>query len=327
MRIFAFDPADYHNTFAEHGWVHIKNGIHPEFFSELERFAEESLGSTKLDQFAIKGKKEQSLYEFPPGVDFPAELFDAVSAVCGLRRETMTLSERHIQAYEANAAPEPVAHKDRFPSQISVGLSVAVPPESRLVLYPYDHRELNPFNASAALLRSLQPHEQPDVILKDAREVEIADEAGDVVMFYGSTTWHLRRRSARSVNLYLKVNDFDADPLGEDPSTPLRRERTLALLANGDGLAERVPARSRRLDFVSRQYTVHGWHESLAVALYGEPPIGLTPAQLELLRLVDGRQTLGELLDEVTRRNGGEREVVQTDAVSLVERGVLDLVA
>ncbi len=327
MRIFAFDPADYRDTYAEQGWVHIKNGIHPDFFRELQEFTEHSLGATKLDQFAIRGKKEQSLYEFPPAADFPAELFDAVAAVCGLRRESMTLSERHIQAYEPDADPDPTAHKDRFPSQVSIGLSVAVPPESRLVLYPYSHREINPFNASAALLRSLQPHEHPDVALKDARAVEIADEAGDVVMFPGSTTWHLRRNSARSVNLYLKVNDFDSDPLGEDPSTAARRERTLALFGDGNGVAERVPARSRRLDFVSRQYTVHEWHESLAVALYGEQPFGLTHAQLDLLRLADGRRTLESLVGEVSGGNGRTRDTVQQEAVTLVERGALDLLA
>ncbi len=129
----------------------------------------------------------------------------------------MTLSERHIQAYEANANPEPQAHKDRFPSQVSVGFSVEIPSESRLVLYPYDHRELNPFNAAAALVRSLQPDQLPGVILRDAREVELADRAGDVVMFPGSTTWHLRRQSAGAVNLYVKMNDFDCDPARGGP--------------------------------------------------------------------------------------------------------------
>jgi hypothetical protein len=327
MRIFAFDPEDYRETFAEEGWVHIRNGIDAEFLAALKEVAEHSLAATKLDQYAIKGKKEQSLYDFPPDVDFPDELFDVVSSVCGLRRETMTLSERHIQAYEANADPNPAPHKDRFPSQISVGLSVAVPPESRLVLYPYDHRELNPFNASAALMRSLQPHELPEVALRDAREVEIADQAGDVVMFYGSTTWHLRRNSARSINLYLKVNDFDADPLGEDPRTPLRRERTLALLGNGDDLDERVPARSRRLDFVRRQYTAQQWHESVGIALYGEEAFGVTPTQLEILQLADGERTLGRLVAEVAGRDGRTPEDVRAEAVTLIERGALDLLS
>jgi hypothetical protein len=327
MRIFAFDPAEYRDQYAEQGWVHIKEGINDEFLAELREFTQQSLLATKLDQFAIKGKKEQSLYEFSDRVDFPDELFDVVASVCALNRETMTLSERHIQAYESNADPEPPAHKDRFPSQVSVGFSIDIPRESRLILYPYDHRELNPFNASAALRQSLQPHELPEVVLKSAREVEIADEPGDVVMFPGSTTWHLRRNAARAVNLYVKFNDFDCDPLGEDPSTPLRRERTLALLStrNGDRLGECVPLLSRRLDFVSRQYVLREWQETLHAALYGEEPFGLTRAQLDLIRMVDGRRTLKSVIDEVAR-NERSADTVEADALRLLERGALDLI-
>ena len=217
MKIFDFDPAEYRKHFEDEGWVHIKNGIGSEFLTELQDFARRSLEETKLDQFAIKGKKEQSLYEFPDGAEFPGEIFDAVSVVCGLNRATMTVSERHIQAYEADANPDPEAHKDRYPSQVSLGFSIDIPSASRLVLYPYDHRSLNPFNSAATFQRSLQPHEHPNEALKSAREVELADEAGDVVMFHGSTTWHLRRHAANAVNLYVKLNDFDCDPLGEDP--------------------------------------------------------------------------------------------------------------
>ena len=162
-------------------------------------------------------------------------------------------------------------------------------------------------------------------MLPHAREVAIADEAGDVVMFPGSTTWHLRRNSARSINLYLKMNDFDSDPLGEDPSTAPRRERTLALLDGGaDGLAERVPRRSRRLDFVNRQYTVHAWHESLAVALYGEEPFGITPAQLDLLRRRTGSGRSRASSARLRRRMVARRSRFATP-VTLVERGALDL--
>jgi hypothetical protein len=34
-------------------------------------------------------------------------------------------------------------------------------------------------------------------------------------MFRGHRTWHLRENSAGAVNLYVKVNDYGADPLGE----------------------------------------------------------------------------------------------------------------
>lgn len=326
MRIFGFDPAEHREQYATQGWVHIKNGIDSDFLRELQAFMERSLAATKLDQFAIRGKKEQSLYEFTDGVDFPAEIFDVVSSVCGLNRETMTVSERHIQAYEANADPNPPAHKDRFPSQVSLGFSIDIPRDSRLVLYPYDHRELNPFNSAATLYNSLQPHERPDVVLKEAREVAIADAPGDVVMFPGSTTWHLRRNAARATNLYVKLNDFDSDPLGEDPVTPLRRERTLAFLTAADGIGGRVPALSRRIDFLSRQYTRDESLETLHVALYAGETFGLTEVQLDLLRVVDGRRPLDSLVDQVAT-NGRARAAVETDVRTLVERGILDLLA
>jgi hypothetical protein len=328
MRIFSFDPAEYRQQFAEQGLVHIKNGVDPAFLEAARAFSRRSLEATKLDQFAIKGKKEQSLFDFPDDTDYPDEIFDVVSEVCALNRPTMTLSERHIQAYEANANPDPRAHKDRFPSQVSVGFSIDIPRESRLVLYPYDHRELNPFNKAAALLNSMQPHEQPEVVLKDAREVEIDDEPGDVVMFHGSTTWHLRRRSAGAVNLYVKLNDFDHDPLGEDPFTAARRERTMQIIGNGGypDAGGMVAAKSRRLDFVSRQYAPHGEHESLHAALYGDEPFGITPAQLEVLRSVDGRRTLDDLVAEVAARGSWPPDEVRSDTMTLLERGAVDLI-
>lgn len=328
MRIFAFDPSDHRRQFDEHGYVHIKQGVDPEFLQVAREYSRRNLEATKLDQFAIKGKKEQSLFEFPEDTDFPGEIFDVVSEVCGLHRATMALSERHVQAYEANANPNPQAHKDRFPSQISVGFSIDIPEESTLVLYPHDHQELNPFNKAAALIQSLQPHELPEVVLKDAREVEIDDEPGDVVMFHGSTTWHLRRNAARAVNLYVKVNDFDYDPLGEDPATAGRRVRTLAVIGNGarPDLGAMVAAKSRRLDFVSRQYAPHGEHESLRAALYGGEPFGLTPTQLEMLRAADGRRTIDDLVGDVASRGDWPRDAVRADAVVLLERGALDLI-
>jgi hypothetical protein len=237
----------------------------------------------------------------------------------------MTLSERHIQAYDSDARPDPQAHKDRYPSQVSVGFSIEIPSTSRLVLYPYDHRELNPFNAAAALIRSLQPHELPDAVLGGAREVVIADRPGDVVMFAGSSTWHLRRFSADAINLYVKVNDFDCDPLGEDPHTAIRRERTQAALANGQAdLGRREVKLSRRFDSVQRRLT-RDWSESLQASLYAEDPFGVTPVQLELLRAATAPMSLSNLVAGVAR-NGRDGAEVERDALTLLHRGALDIV-
>src|SRR5438067_389013 len=83
--------------------------------------------------------------------------------------EARVLSERHIKAYDADARPEPDAHKDRFASEISVGIAIRVQPGSTLVLYPYDEVGVNPFNSSAELYASLSSTEHPRVALRSAR--------------------------------------------------------------------------------------------------------------------------------------------------------------
>jgi hypothetical protein len=324
MKVFNFDPHDHADSYRDEGYVHIREGLSEEFHATLVEYAARELTSHKLDDFAIKGKKEQSLYEFPDEVDI-GELYDVVCATCGLDRANVTLSERHIQIYEPNAAPEPPAHKDRFPSQVSMGFSISIPAESRLVLYPYSHRETNPFNTSAGLRRHLQPHELPEVALKGARELVLDDADRDVVMFPGSTTWHLRRDAAEALNLYLKFNDLGCDPLGEDPFTEGLRARTLSALgAAPDALGELVPVLSRRLDTVSRTATRDGWREVLEARVFGEEPIGLTELQHEALKTLDGRETLNELASRLAA--GGDATDAARQLARLAELGALDLV-
>ena len=317
MKVFDFDPRDYADAYRTEGYVHIREGMSREFHAALVAYAERELQSHKLDGFAIKGKKEQSLYDFPDEVDI-SELYDVVCATCGLDRGNVTLSERHIQIYEPNAAPEPPAHKDRFPSQVSMGFSISIPAESKLVLYPYSHREVNPFNTSAGLRNHLQPHEFPEVALKDARELVLDDADRDVVMFPGSSTWHLRRNAANALNLYLKFNDFGSDPLGEDPFTEGRRTRTLAAVGAGADAAKPLyPVLSRRLDTVSRTATRDGWREVLEARVFGEEPVGLTELQHHALLTLDGTETLGALAG----RMGDLPQLLR-----LAELGVIDLV-
>jgi hypothetical protein len=325
MRIFGFEPSAYVDTYRSEQWVHIPEGVTEEFHELLLQYAREELTDHILGDFAIRGKKEQSLFEFPDSVDYPNELFDAVAELCGLNRATMTLSERHIQCYEPNAAPEPTAHKDRYPSQVSVGLSIEIPEESTLVLYPYEHRGVNPFNRSADFTASLQPDETPEVVLKTAREVEINDRARDVVMFAGSTTWHLRRRAARSLNLYLKFNDFGCDPLGEDAHTTELRTSTLSALAgtNGHALDALMPTLSRRFDTVSRLYLRSG-QEQLLAELFGEPPFGINTLQFEGLRAIDGRRPLADVVAELASKV--DESQARAALLYLAERGAIDLV-
>jgi len=196
MRMFAFDPDEHRQHYQDHGWVHVQKGLSPEFHAALREFVSKRAGEARVEGVAVYGQKEQALYEPPADVDFPGELFDVVSAVAGLNRPTMTLSERHIKAYDDDANPEPHAHKDRFASQVSIGLSIDIPEESRLILYSFDDVSVNPFNISSAFRLSLDPEQRPETALVGAREVEIDDAGGDLVMFPGNAVWHLRRKAA-----------------------------------------------------------------------------------------------------------------------------------
>ena len=324
MKVFSFDPLEHAADYRERGWVHIRDGVTPEFLAAVDEYTKR-LDEHKLEQHRFRGKKEQALFEFPPGVDL-GELYDTISTLCGLNRSTMTLSERHFQIYDEAANPEPAAHKDRLPSQVSVGLSVAIPEGSRLVLYPDVHRELNPFNTSVGLRRSLQPDELPEVVLRDAPEVELEDRRGDVVVFPGSTTWHLRRRAAGAVNLYFKLNDFGCDPLGEDPDTDaIRRASIEAVRRAGDGTGGLVPILARRFDTLSRTYTRAGSREVLEARVFGDDPFGITPQQYAALQAVDGEQTIDDLARQVA--DGADPAAVRDQLVRLVEQGALDVVA
>ena len=316
MKIFNFDPADYADRYAETGWVHIPGGIDPEFLAYLQEFTAKRFAEKHVQGKAIGGAKEQALFEFPAETDFPGELFDSIAAVAGLNREGMTLSERHIKAYDSDAPEYPVAHKDRFASQVSVGLSIDIPEDSYLVLYPHTDVSVNPYNVSPQLLASLEPDQRPEVVLADAPEIRIDDQPGDVVMFPGSAVWHLRRFAANATNLYLKMNDFNSDPLGEDPSTEPRMQRTQELVASANGsLPELRPVLARRLDVVARQTSRDG-QEVLHAHLWDELPVVLSQVEWDVVHAIDGRKSVSELgvagADEAIRR--------------LAQRGVIELV-
>jgi hypothetical protein len=324
LKIFAFDPREYREAYETQGWLHVPNGLTDSFLATLSEFATASFGDHRVEGAAIGGRKEQALYEFQDRAELE-ELFDAISSICDLMRPSMTLSERHIKAYDADAPPDPPAHKDRYASQVSVGFSIDITRGSRLVLYPDDHRELNPFNISAALRANLEPEELPEAILPGAREVEIEDTAGDVVIFPGSSMWHLRRNPAGVVNLYLKFNDFDCDPLGEDPSTPERRGATLAALDHpAPSFRVLVPTLGRRFDSVIRRNIRGQTAEIIQLDVWGQEPVGITDVHIKLLEAIDGRKSVLDILEELAR--GGIDEAQATRALRrLAECGAVDL--
>jgi hypothetical protein len=323
-KMFQFSPADYAAQFAKEGYVHIKGGVTESFFAKVVAQVEQSMKTKLLKEFAI-GDKQQAMYEFPDDDgDYVNELCSNVAHVTGLKPEDMVLSERHVKAYDADANAEPHAHKDRFASEISVGLSVHVKEGSTLVLFPYDELDTNPFNTSVQLRASLSPERYPEPRLKKAKRIEIKDSARDVIIFRGHKFWHLRANPALTTMLYFKMNSFNCDPLGEDPRTPVMREKTQqAIDAKVEEIERMVPLIGRRVDFFHRHYN-RNWEEVPGVVLWGEKHFTLDEDEFQMLKGVDGKKSVGALLDAID--GAAARDATIEKVKRLARRGVIDLI-
>lgn len=323
-RIFQFDPAQYADQFAKEGWVHIQGGVTEDFYAKARPQIEESMKTKLMKQFAI-GDKQQAMYEFPEGGNYVQEIRQTIGKLCGFNPDDIVLSERHVKGYEATAASEPNAHKDRYASQISLGLSIHVQPGSTLVLYPYDELDINPFNTSQQLRASLSPDRYPEPALKTARKIEIADQARDVTVFRGHKFWHLRRNPALTTMLYIKLNAFNCDPMGEDPQTPAFRQRTEQAAEMSDADLERmIPLIGRRVDFFHRHYT-RDFQEVPGVVLWGEKHFSLDEDELRGIKAIDGKRNVAGFIAAMGEDADYTAKLAKVRR--LARRGVLDLVA
>jgi len=320
-KMFDFDANEYADAFAEHGYVHIPEGLPADFHARLVKYVEDSFDKKHLKDFA-RGDKQQAMFEFlePEHYD---ELRETVAAVCGVDVNSLTLSERHIKEYEPGADPYPLAHKDRFGSEIAVGFSIRVPEGSTLVIYPEHDLSVNPFNSTAELRSSFAPQALPDVSLKGAPRVEIQDRPSDVQIFRGNAMWHLREHGAGTTVLYLKLNTYNCDTLGEDPHSFEMRERTLSLAdSSPSSWMASIPVIARRVDYIHRRYN-RDWSELFGVVLYGQPHATITETEFDALRSMDGRRTVAEISWQMGQ--SGKDEEVREAIRQLALRGIVDL--
>jgi hypothetical protein len=326
VKVFDLDPAALRATFEEQGWLHVRSGLAPEFLAfAQEHVARLAAETDPLTGAAVTGAKEQFVLPFPEGTDVRAQVHDVIAALTGLDPARTVLSERHVKAYLPDADPAPLAHKDRFASQISVGLTLRVGEGSHVVLWPRDETAVNP-HLTTGLRDSLLPEQAPEVLLDDTTAVMLHDAPGDVLVFHGSRTWHLRRHSASTTLVYLKFNDFGSDPLAEDPTTPQRRRRTLDLLASGD-LASCSVELARGFDCVAQE---HGWQpgrRTWSASVWADGVRSTRSLPEAWVALVD-RAGDGAALAAWCQEGTGELsgDAVVSGVRELAARGVLDLV-
>ncbi len=320
-KMFNFDADSYADAFAERGYVHIPGGLPEDFHAKLVKYVEDSFEQKHLKDFA-RGDKQQAIFEFlePEHYD---ELRETVASICGVDANSLTLSERHIKEYEPGADPYPLAHKDRFGSEFSVGFSIRVPEGSTLVIYPEHDVSVNPFNSTAELRSSFSPHTLPDAELKSAPRVEIQDQPRDVQIFRGHAMWHLREHGAGTTVLYLKLNTYNCDTLGEDPHSAATRQDTLSLAnsAHSDW-TDSNPVLGRRVDYLHRRYS-RDWSEQFGVVIYGQPHATVTEAEFEALSLMNGQRTVSEI--SKLMNNSGMGADMQEAIRQLALRGIVDL--
>jgi hypothetical protein len=321
--MFTFKANRYTDAFAEHGYVHIPGGLSEEFHVQLVKYVQDSFEQKHLKDFA-RGDKQQAMFEFlePEHYD---ELREAVATITGVEVSSLTLSERHIKEYEPGADPYPLAHKDRFGSEVSVGFSILVPEGSTLVMYPEHDPSVNPFNSSAELRASFSPDALPEPGLKEAFRLEIQDRPRDVQMFLGNAMWHLREHGAGTTVLYLKLNTYNCDTLGEDPHTAEIRQTTLSMVDTpSTNWSASIPVIARRVDYIHQRYS-RDWSELFGVVIHGQPHATITDREFELLRWMDGQRTMAEISKQMKQSDKGAD--VQEAIRLLARRGIVDLLS
>jgi hypothetical protein len=142
-------------------------------------------------------------------------------------------------------------------------------------------------------------------------------------MFEGSAIWHVRHNASNARNLYLKLNDFNSDPLGEDPFTAPRREETLKLVQGGNGeLVTAKPVLARKFESVTEQYS-RLWDHTRVAEVWDSGPVPLEDVDLKVLQKLNGQSVSGVV--EQVSAEGVSADQVQAAIKKLAERGVLDL--
>jgi len=293
--VFCFEPSDYTESYSENGYVHIPGGASPEFMRYALHFTKTCIGEEgdgKLGRWQFKGKKRQFLMEFPDNSDYPEGLYNVVATVAGLDIDRMMIGERHIKIYDHNAQASPPPHKDRLASEVTVGIGLKVPEESRVVMYPNHERTVNPYQSTKEWRDSLDEVDLPEKVLEGIEPVEIDMRVSDVVMFAGNSIYHERINPSNTWVLYMKFNGMRLDPICEDPKTLPQRDRSLELLGSSSDeelLHSKVEV-SPRLEKVSRQYSRMHWMEIIHGHIVGENTFRLSETEFAALRVLDDRR-------------------------------------
>jgi len=327
MTVFSFNTQGLAETYQKKGYLHLENGVDPNFFQRVLQQAEALVADKgQMDEWTFANKKLQYLFEFQNAAELEAAK-DILATATGLDRNRFTLCERHLKIYSDKAQASPPPHKDRQASKLTVGIPLKVPQNSFLQMYPHDVLDINCWGSSAEYRAGLDSKQLPETLLADVEPVTLDVQPGDVVLFRGSSIYHERQNPAGTWLLYLKFNDEGLDPIGEDYTSPPRRERSLDILAslNDTDLRNAQIEVSPRLDHVFRYYSRLNWRECLRAVIFAEQSIDITEFEFNLIRHLGAGMKVQQLIDTLGTLEAGSDETLKI-LRRLVQLQIMDLV-
>jgi len=292
--VFSFEPSDYAEFYGENGYVLIPGGASPEFMRYALHFTKVRIaegGDSALDGRRFNGNELQIQMDFPDNSDYPEGVNSVVASVAGLDVDRTLIGERHITIYDPSAEASPPPHKDSLASEVTVGVGLRIPEDSRIVMYPDCELTLNPYPSTKEWRDNLDEEDFPENVLAGIEPVEIDMRPGDVVMFAGNSIYHGRINPSNTWVLYMKFNGMRLDPICRDPKTMQQRVRSLELLGSrsDEELLESKVEVSPRLEKVSRQYVRMHWMEAIHGHIIGENSFRLSETEFSALRVLDDR--------------------------------------
>ncbi len=112
-----------------------------------------------------------------------------------------------------------------------MGLPVHLGPGTSVCVLPGLDRTPNPGERAVYMTEQ----DNPDLagIYQSGDALLLNEELGEMIVFRGSTIFHVRIRPRGTAVVYIKLNDENLDPLGEDIYSSMKRQASAALPVSG----------------------------------------------------------------------------------------------
>ena len=226
--MFKRDLSVHKSEFQRNGYILLKDVISDEFMAYLKDFHRRSLDGTVAEhgKWRIGGKKQQFVFDF--GSDAVIEEFRAgIAVLTGMRPEKIAILGTPSEAVRGGCARLSGTPQGSRRFQDFRGPSRASRSRDQRLCHAGARPHPKPRRARHLHDRTGNPDLANIYQSKDA--LLLNEELGDMIVFFGSTIFHERVRPRGTAVLYIKINDENLDPLGEDIYSTVKQQAPGAL--------------------------------------------------------------------------------------------------